>query len=70
MTLIAVLRHLVFAAGLALLSAATVRLMIAARVLDRPNERSAHSEPTPKGGGVGIIATPPSPAWPIPTSWG
>jgi UDP-GlcNAc:undecaprenyl-phosphate GlcNAc-1-phosphate transferase len=55
MTLIAVLRHLAFAAGLALLSAATVRLMIAARVLDRPNERSAHSEPTPKGGGVGII---------------
>jgi len=55
MTLIAVLRHLAFAAGLALLSATTVRLMIAARVLDRPNERSAHSEPTPKGGGVGII---------------
>jgi len=55
MTLIAVLRHLVFAAGLALLSATVVRAMIAARVLDRPNERSAHSEPTPKGGGVGII---------------
>ena len=56
MTLIAVLRHLAFAAGLALLSAAIVRLMIAVRVLDRPNARSAHREPTPKGGGVGIVA--------------
>ena len=55
MTLIAVLRHLVFATGLALLSAAAVRMMIAVRVLDRPNPRSAHSEPIPKGGGVGII---------------
>src|SRR5580658_3926382 len=55
MTLIAVLRHLAFAAGLALLSAATVRLMIVVRVLDRPNARSAHHEPTPKGGGVGIV---------------
>jgi UDP-GlcNAc:undecaprenyl-phosphate GlcNAc-1-phosphate transferase len=55
MTLIAVLRHLAFAAGLAMLSAATVRLMIAVRVLDRPNARSAHRIPTPKGGGVGIV---------------
>jgi UDP-GlcNAc:undecaprenyl-phosphate GlcNAc-1-phosphate transferase len=55
MTLIAVLRHLAFTAGLALLSAATVRLMIAVRVLDHPNARSAHREPTPKGGGVGIV---------------
>jgi UDP-GlcNAc:undecaprenyl-phosphate GlcNAc-1-phosphate transferase len=56
MTLIAVLRHLVFAAGLALLSAVVVRAMVAVRVLDQPNARSAHSEPTPKGGGVGIVA--------------
>ena len=55
MTLIAVLRHLAFAAALALLSAATVRLMIVARVLDHPNDRSAHTHPTPKGGGVGIV---------------
>jgi UDP-GlcNAc:undecaprenyl-phosphate GlcNAc-1-phosphate transferase len=55
MTLIAVLRHLTFAAGLAVLSAAVVRAMIAVRVLDRPNARSAHSVPTPKGGGVGIV---------------
>ena len=55
MTFTAVLHHLAFAAGLALLSAAVVRLMIAARVLDHPNARSSHSQPTPKGGGVGIV---------------
>ena len=55
MTLAAVLRHLAFAAGLALLSAAVVRLMIAVRVLDRPDGRKAHDRPMPKGGGVGIV---------------
>ena len=55
MTLIAVLRHLVFAAALALLSAATVRLMIAARVLDRQTHAAPIAEPAPKGGGVGIV---------------
>jgi len=55
MTLDAFLRHLVFAAGLALLSAATVRLMIAARLMDRPGPRKAHATPIPKGGGVGIV---------------
>jgi UDP-GlcNAc:undecaprenyl-phosphate GlcNAc-1-phosphate transferase len=55
MTLTAVLHHLAFAVGLALLSAAAVRLMIAVQVLDRPNARSAHTLPTPKGGGVGIV---------------
>jgi UDP-GlcNAc:undecaprenyl-phosphate GlcNAc-1-phosphate transferase len=55
MTLAALLRHLTFAAGLALLSAATVRLMIAARLMDRPDGRKAHVRPTPKGGGVGIV---------------
>lgn len=56
MTLAALLRHLTFAAGLALLSAATVRLMIAARLMDRPDGRKAHDRPTPKGGGIGIVA--------------
>jgi UDP-GlcNAc:undecaprenyl-phosphate GlcNAc-1-phosphate transferase len=56
MTFAAVLRHLVFAAGLAALSAGVVRLMIAARVMDRPDERKAHSRATPKGGGVGVVA--------------
>lgn len=55
MTLLAVLRHLTFAAALALLSAAVVRGMISVRVLDRPDSRKAHTIATPKGGGVGII---------------
>lgn len=56
MTLLAVLRHLSFALLLALLSAATVRMMIAARLLDHPDAgRKAHHRPTPKGGGVGIV---------------
>ncbi len=55
MTLAALLRHLTFAAGLALLSAAVVRLMIAVRVMDRPDGRKAHHLPTPKGGGIGIV---------------
>ena len=40
---------------LSLLSAATVRLMIGARVMDTPDARKAHVQPTPKGGGVGIV---------------
>ncbi|HEY4172584.1 MAG TPA: MraY family glycosyltransferase [Rhodopila sp.] len=57
MTLDAFLRHLGFAALLVLLSAATVRGMIAARVMDTPAARKAHDRPTPKGGGVGIVVT-------------
>jgi UDP-GlcNAc:undecaprenyl-phosphate GlcNAc-1-phosphate transferase len=55
MTLVAVLRHLAFATGLGLLSAATVRVMIAARVMDLPDHRKVHTNETPKGGGVGIV---------------
>jgi UDP-GlcNAc:undecaprenyl-phosphate/decaprenyl-phosphate GlcNAc-1-phosphate transferase len=55
MTLAALLRHLAFAGVLALLSALMVRLMIAVRVLDRPDPRKAHTVETPKGGGVGIV---------------
>ncbi|WBV42676.1 glycosyltransferase family 4 protein [Pseudoroseomonas cervicalis] len=55
MTLHAFLEHLGFAALLALLSAALVRLMIAFPILDHPDHRKAHSRPTPKGGGVGIV---------------
>ena len=51
----AVLRHLAFAAVLALLSAAAVRLMIAWPILDHPNARSSHVRPTPRGGGVGVV---------------
>ncbi len=55
MTLAAFLRHLGFAAGLAMVSALVVRAMITARVMDRPDFRKAHSNPTPKGGGVGVV---------------
>jgi len=55
MTFAALLRHLAFAAGMACLSAAVVRMMIAVRVMDPPNERNAHHPPTPKGGGVGVV---------------
>ena len=40
----------------ALLSAIVVRAMIGVAVLDVPGHRSAHSRPTPKGGGVGVMA--------------
>lgn len=56
MTAAAFLRHLLFCAGLAALSAAVVRGMIAVAVLDRPDPRKAHTRPTPKGGGVGVVA--------------
>jgi UDP-GlcNAc:undecaprenyl-phosphate GlcNAc-1-phosphate transferase len=56
MTLAALLRHLAFAAVMAGLSAACVRAMISLRVMDTPDGRKAHERPTPKGGGVGIVA--------------
>jgi UDP-GlcNAc:undecaprenyl-phosphate/decaprenyl-phosphate GlcNAc-1-phosphate transferase len=55
MTRLALFHHLIFAACLALLSAATVRLMISARVMDHPDPRKSHDLATPKGGGVGIV---------------
>ncbi|MFC4169016.1 glycosyltransferase family 4 protein [Teichococcus aestuarii] len=55
MTLHAFLQHLAFGAGLAVISALLVRLMIARPILDHPDHRKAHSRPTPKGGGVGIV---------------
>jgi UDP-GlcNAc:undecaprenyl-phosphate/decaprenyl-phosphate GlcNAc-1-phosphate transferase len=57
MTAAAFLRHLGFAGLLLLLSAATVRTMISARVMDTPEARKMHDRPTPKGGGVGIVIT-------------
>ena len=32
-----------------------VRLLRRARILDHPNERSSHSQPTPKGGGLVVV---------------
>ncbi len=48
--------HLLFAVFVALVSAAIVRLMIRWGALDHPGARSSHTQPTPKGGGVGIAA--------------
>jgi len=47
---------LLLAACAAIVSALLVRMMIRIAVLDHPVERSSHTRPTPKGGGVGIIA--------------
>jgi len=47
--------HLAFALGLALLSALVVRLVIALKLMDVPNDRSAHAVPTPRGGGLGVV---------------
>jgi len=50
------LAYTLFTALLALLSAVIVRKMIAIGTLDHPGARSSHTRPTPKGGGVGIVA--------------
>ena len=55
MTFPAFLQHLGFVLALAALSAAAVRAMIAWPILDHPNSRSAHAQPTPRGGGVGVV---------------
>ncbi|HEY0181236.1 MAG TPA: undecaprenyl/decaprenyl-phosphate alpha-N-acetylglucosaminyl 1-phosphate transferase, partial [Rhodopila sp.] len=56
MTLAALLTHLGFCACLALFSAAIVWGMTRVGVMDTPGARSSHTRPTPKGGGVGIVA--------------
>ncbi|MCK8785298.1 undecaprenyl/decaprenyl-phosphate alpha-N-acetylglucosaminyl 1-phosphate transferase [Roseomonas sp. NAR14] len=56
MTAAALTSHLAFAFCMALLSAGVVRLMIRFPILDHPNARSAHARPTPRGGGVGVVA--------------
>ncbi len=56
MTPLSLLKHLLFCTALALLSAAIVRAMIGAGVLDQPDARKVHNRPIPKGGGVGVVA--------------
>ena len=56
MTAVAFATHLGFCACLALLSAATVWGMTRVGAIDTPGSRSSHTRPTPKGGGVGIVA--------------
>jgi UDP-GlcNAc:undecaprenyl-phosphate GlcNAc-1-phosphate transferase len=55
MLLGAFLRHLAFCIALAAVSGLVVAAMISARIMDRPDARKSHSQPTPKGGGMGIV---------------
>ncbi len=48
-------RHLSLMAGLAIFSGIIVRVMISIGVPDRPDARKAHTQTTPKSGGVGIV---------------
>lgn len=55
-----VIEQLVFIVAAAILSwllASRVRLYALDRLLDIPNERSSHSSPTPRGGGLAIAVT-------------
>ena len=56
MTALALLKHLLFCAVLAGLSAVVVRGMIGVGVMDRPDARKVHVRAVPKGGGVGVVA--------------
>ena len=55
MSAVALASHLAFCTCLGLLSAATVWGMTRIGAIDTPGARSSHSQPTPKGGGVGIV---------------
>ena len=52
-----VARHVLFGAELALISAGLTWLMLRARIMDIPNQRSSHLRPVPNGGGVAIVTT-------------
>ena len=56
MSLSALFQHTVFMAVIAGLSAVLTFLLVHhLRILDVPNERSSHSVPTPRGGGLAIV---------------
>lgn len=58
MTITAFLTHLGFGAALCALSAfLTWVLMKRVRIIDTPNERSSHTNPTPRSGGIAIVLT-------------
>ncbi|HEY9079097.1 glycosyltransferase family 4 protein [Magnetovibrio sp.] len=58
MTFSAFLSHLGFGTALCALSAfLTWLLMKRVRIIDVPNERSSHTRPTPRSGGIAIVAT-------------
>ena len=50
--------HLLFACLLFLIAAVITRFMLRrGKIMDVPNQRSSHSSPTPKSGGVAIVVT-------------
>jgi UDP-GlcNAc:undecaprenyl-phosphate/decaprenyl-phosphate GlcNAc-1-phosphate transferase len=58
MTLQAFLLHLSFAGFLFILAVILTKIMIErVRIMDVPNERSAHQAPIPKSGGISIVVT-------------
>jgi UDP-GlcNAc:undecaprenyl-phosphate GlcNAc-1-phosphate transferase len=58
MSSLAFLSHLTFGILLCALSAALTWFMIhRLRIMDVPNQRSSHKAPTPKSGGISIVAT-------------
>lgn len=58
MSATALLSHVLFAAALTMLSAVlTWLIMKKLRIVDTPNARSSHSTPTPRSGGIAIVAT-------------
>ena len=58
MTLVAFFSHLAFAVFLLGVSLILTRLMLdRVRIMDLPTERSSHESPTPKSGGISIVAT-------------
>jgi len=58
MEYLSILTHLIFGLGLCGISFALTHVMVKrVRILDDPNERSSHSVPTPRSGGIAIIGT-------------
>lgn len=56
MTSYALFQHLLFAFAIAVISAVATGLLVRhLRVIDVPNDRSSHSTPTPRGGGLAIV---------------
>ncbi len=58
MTLLAFLSHAAFGGALTLLSALLTWVLVhRLKIIDTPNERSSHVRPTPKSGGLAVVAT-------------
>lgn len=53
-----ILNHVLFGLGLLLVSIICTKIMLdRVRVIDVPNQRSSHTVPTPKSGGISIVVT-------------